>query len=469
MNGKKIVKLGFTGPRIGMALAVAEQLEKVGMGNADILAQLGEVHNNPLEFIQHAQFGELAQAITLEAEKHKLKEGEALLAQPLPYPIWGSDLIDPNALHQMNVAMRLPISRAGALMPDAHVGYGLPIGGVLATEGAVIPYGVGVDIGCSMKLTLLPMQKLHADEAKKLLEKHTRFGAGVGWDKRDRLEHPVLDEATWQNQGILHKLQDKAVTQLGTSGSGNHFVEFGVFDLFAGDFGVEFGLEAGQYLAILSHSGSRGMGAQVAGHFTKRAESLHPHLDASAKKLSWLELGSEDGEAYWEAMSLAGRYALANHEQIHQRLCRALDVQPLLSVENSHNLAWKQQYQGREVVVHRKGATPAAKGQLGIIPGSMADSGYLVRGKGNPASLESASHGAGRRLGRKAAEQALTRSDLKKVLLEREITLIGGGLDEAPMAYKAIDEVMKAQTDLVERLGRFTPRVVRMDTGSDDV
>jgi tRNA-splicing ligase RtcB (3'-phosphate/5'-hydroxy nucleic acid ligase) len=469
MNGKKIVKLGYTGPRIGMALAVAEQLEKVGLGNTEILAQLGEVHNSPLEFVQHAQFGELAQAVALEAEKHQLKAEEALLEQPIAYPIWGSDLIDPNALVQMNVAMRLPISRAGALMPDAHVGYGLPIGGVLATEGAVIPYGVGVDIGCSMKLTLLPMQKLHADEAKKLLEKHTRFGAGVGWEKRDRLEHQVLDEATWQNQGILNKLQDKAVTQLGTSGSGNHFVEFGVFELFAGDFGVEFGLEAGQYLAILSHSGSRGMGAQVAGHFSKLAESLHPHLNPSAKKLSWLELGSEAGDAYWEAMSLAGRYALANHDQIHQRLCRALDVQPLLTVANSHNLAWKQQLEGREVVIHRKGATPAAKGQLGIIPGSMADSGYLVRGKGQKSSLESASHGAGRRLGRKAAELALTHSDMKKMLLERGVTLIGGGLDEAPLAYKAIDEVMQAQTDLVERLGRFSPRVVRMDTGSDDV
>ena len=466
MNGKKITKLGFSGPRIKTALLAVELLEKAHMPEPLILELLGQVKDSPKNFLEHATFSALARIQLEEDNKNVISEADNLRETPLPYAIWGADLIDPNARVQMETALRLPISVAGALMPDAHVGYGLPIGGVLATQGAVIPYGVGVDIGCSMRISIFPHTKLSSAEEKKLLEKHTRFGAGVVWDKRERMDHEVLDDDLWTSSGLLSSLHDKAVGQLGTSGSGNHFVEFGTFSLGKADLG----LEPGEYLAVLSHSGSRGAGAQIAGHFSKLAEKLHPHLHPSAKKLAWLSLTEAEGEDYWQAMSLAGRYALANHEIIHARLAKALDVQPLVSVCNSHNLAWKQTLEdGTQAIVHRKGATPAARGQLGIIPGSMADSGYLVRGKGSLAALESASHGAGRRLGRRQAEQTLSKGDWRKTLLERGITLIGGGIDEAPLAYKPIDEVMAAQTDLVDIVGKFTPRTVRMDTGSDDV
>jgi len=275
----------------------------------------------------------------------------------------------------------------------------------------------------------------------------------------------VLDEAAWDEQPILRRLHDKAAEQIGTSGSGNHFAEFGAFTLSV----PEAGLAAGTYLALLSHSGSRGFGAQVAGHFTKLAESLHPTLDPSAKKLAWLDLDSEAGEAYWQAMNLAGRYALANHEQLHARLSRALGEAPALSAWNSHNLAWKETVNGEELIVHRKGATPAAQGQLGLIPGSMADPGYLVRGKGHAPALGSASHGAGRQLGRKAAQAALSKSAVSAYLKERGVTLLGGGIDEAPQAYKRIETVIAAQGELVEVLGEFRPRVVRMDSGSEDI
>ena len=466
MNGKKITKLGFSGPRIKTALLAVELLEKAHMPELLILELLGQVKDSPKNFLEHATFSALARIQLEEDNKNVISEADNLRETPLEYAIWGADLIDPNARVQMETALRLPISVAGALMPDAHVGYGLPIGGVLATQGAVIPYGVGVDIGCSMRISIFPHTKLSSAEEKKLLEKHTRFGAGVVWDKRERMDHEVLDDDLWTSSGLLSSLHDKAVGQLGTSGSGNHFVEFGTFSLGKADLG----LEPGEYLAVLSHSGSRGAGAQIAGHFSKLAEKLHPHLHPSAKKLAWLSLTEAEGEDYWQAMSLAGRYALANHEIIHARLAKALDVQPLVSVCNSHNLAWKQTLEdGTQAIVHRKGATPAARGQLGIIPGSMADSGYLVRGKGSLAALESASHGAGRRLGRRQAEQTLSKGDWRKTLLERGITLIGGGIDEAPLAYKPIDEVMAAQTDLVDIVGKFTPRTVRMDTGSDDV
>jgi tRNA-splicing ligase RtcB len=352
-------------------------------------------------------------------------------------------------------------------MPDAHVGYGLPIGGVLATENAVIPYGVGVDIGCSMMLSVLPVPagRLVTDEARTLLLRHTRFGAGVGFEKRDREDHPVLHDAAWQAQPLLRHLHDKAVAQVGTSGSGNHFVEFGTLTVER----PALGLEAGEYVALLSHSGSRGFGAQVANHFTALAQKLHPTLHPAAQKLAWLPMDGEVGQAYWQAMTLAGQYALANHDLIHARLARALGERPLVRVSNSHNLAWRQTVDGQERIVHRKGATPARAGELGLIPGSMADPGFVVRGRGSERALDSASHGAGRALGRRAAAKALSKKDVQAYLAQRGVTLIGGGIDEAPQAYKRIEDVLARQQELVEVVARFTPRVVRMDTGREDV
>jgi tRNA-splicing ligase RtcB (3'-phosphate/5'-hydroxy nucleic acid ligase) len=466
MNGKHIAKLGFVGADIGLALAAATSREGAGLNRDDILSELAGVQANPAAYGDGVYAG-LAASLMARQMKDELHAADALRPEALGYRIWGAELIEPGALAQMNTAMRLPISRAGALMPDAHVGYGLPIGGVLATQDAVIPYGVGVDIGCSMRLSVYPVSPATLDSrgAVSLLHKHTRFGAGVGWDKRERLDHEVLDDAAWDAQPLLRHLHDKAANQLGTSGSGNHFAEFGTFTI-----GTPLdGLEPGSYLALLTHSGSRGFGAQVAGHFTRLAETLHPTLDASARKLAWLDLHSQEGQDYWTAMTLAGQYALANHEQIHARMAKALGEAPALTVWNSHNLAWKQVVNGQELIVHRKGATPAAAGQLGLIPGSMADPAYLVRGRGVPEALESASHGAGRQMGRKAAEKAIAKADWKAYLAERGVTLLGGGIDEAPQAYKRVEDVIAAQRDLVEVLGQFQPQVVRMDTGNEDI
>ena len=466
MNGKHITKLGFTNKSIGLALTAAQLKEDAGLTRAAILGELAQVKADPAAF-QHGDYAALASELLLQQTHTERHAQDALRPSPLPYTQFGAELIEPGARAQMDVAMRLPISRAGTLMPDAHVGYGLPIGGVLATENAVIPYGVGVDIGCSMRITVFPLPegKLKTAEALTLLQKHTRFGAGVGFERRERRGHAVLDESAWDEQPLLRRLQGKAAEQIGTSGSGNHFAEFGSFTLSA----PELGLDAGTYLALLSHSGSRGFGAQVAGHFTKLAEGLHPTLDASAKKLAWLSLESEEGQAYWQAMNLAGRYALANHEQLHARIAGALGEPAALSASNSHNLAWKEVVNGQELIVHRKGATPAAEGQLGLIPGSMADPGYLVRGRGHAPALSSASHGAGRQLGRKAAQAALSKSAVQAYLQERGVTLLGGGIDEAPQAYKRIETVIAAQGELVEVLGEFRPRVVRMDSGSQDI
>ena len=378
--------------------------------------------------------------------------------KPAPWRQWGED-IDAASAEQMRNACELPIAVRGALMPDAHLGYGLPIGGVLATRNAVIPYAVGVDIACRMKLSVWDMSpdllESRPDPLAGAIETETRFGIGASFKRRR--EHPVMDE-DWRITAVTDRFKDKAWSQLGTSGSGNHFVEIGVLELAT----AELGLTAGRYLALLSHSGSRGVGNLVARHFSELARQLHPELSRRQQHLAWLDLDSAAGRDYWRAMELMGRYAAANHELIHTHLAAALGVEILAGVENHHNFAWLEKHDGEQLVVHRKGATPAGEGVLGIIPGSMATSAFVVRGTGNEASLRSASHGAGRRMSRKQAKKLFRWSDARTLLRDNRVRLLSAGLDEVPMAYKDIDAVMAAQENLVSPVARFQPRLVKM-------
>jgi len=378
--------------------------------------------------------------------------------KPIPWRKWG-DSIDLQAEAQMDAASRLPVAVAGALMPDAHVGYGLPIGGVLATRGAVIPYAVGVDIACRMKLTVLDLPSAeiqrNPERLSRAIEAETRFGIGASF--RARREHDVMDD-DWNISPVTRTHHDRAASQLGTSGSGNHFVEFGTLTI-ARD---GLALPPGEYLALLSHSGSRGVGAAVCKHYSDLAMRMRPDLPREMKHLAWLDLESSEGNEYWNAMELMGRYAAANHALIHRHIAKHLGVSVMLDLENHHNFAWKEEHHGEELIVHRKGATPAARGQLGIIPGSMATPGFIVRGRGNAESLHSAAHGAGRQMSRTQAHKTLSWSDANRLLRERGVTLLSAGLDEVPAVYKNIHDVMAAQADLVETHARFDPRIVKM-------
>jgi tRNA-splicing ligase RtcB (3'-phosphate/5'-hydroxy nucleic acid ligase) len=395
--------------------------------------------------------------------------------EAISYKIWGKQNIDPNALKQMQRAARLPIASHGALMPDAHSGYGLPIGGVLATKDAVIPYAVGMDIACRVRLTIFdtPPHILgqKRDKFRKILESNTHFGTGRGYEQPHN--HAVMDDDAFQTLESVHGLKDKAWRQLGTSGSGNHFVEFGaltVHEEFDGtgndnDEGSRtFGqIPPGKYLALLSHSGSRGLGFQIAEHFTALAISLHPELPKDYQHLAWLDMNSHFGQEYWRAMQLSGRYASANHAVIHNKIIEALRLDVLGGIENHHNFAWEEEHNGETLYVHRKGATPAAEGVFSVIPGTMRDPGFVVRGKGNAESLNSAAHGAGRQLSRVQAIKHFEWDDIERQLKKKGVELLAAGLDEAPGAYKDIQQVMAAQSDLVETLGEFQPLLVKMD------
>jgi len=323
---------------------------------------------------------------------------------------------------------------------------------------------------CRMRLSIYEVSPILIGQKKGIFEeslwKETAFGMGVKWTGAKRAQHAVLDDPAWEATRQLQTLKDKAYGQLGTSGTGNHFVEWGSFRLNE----EMFGLKPGEYLALLSHSGSRGVGAKIADRFSKLAMEKHPDLDKSVRHLAWLSLDSEDGQEYWLSMELAGRFASANHYIIHHRVAAAVGLKEVAVVENHHNFAWVEKLtDGRNVIVHRKGATPAGKGVMGVIPGSMGDAGYVVRGRGVSESLESASHGAGRLMSRTAALNSISRNARDEYLKERGVTLLGGGLDESPQAYKPVDQVIAAQHDLVDIIGKFTPKIVRMADEPGDI
>lgn len=460
IKSKQLKRMGFPESRgiLSMMTAVLDR-HYPGKNMSQMEQELQSLLDDPGAFAEHPNWSEVAHRLLPPPATAVLSENKS----PASLSIFGAEYIDAGALNQMYTALRLPVSVAGALMPDAHSGYGLPIGGVLATENAVIPYGVGVDIGCRMCLSIydLPTDMVLRDKDKltQALMDHTVFGAGGECAKNRRSDHEILSDSRFGDLPMLKQLKDLAYKQLGTSGSGNHFVEFGVLEVSGEHLGAK--VPPGTYLALLSHSGSRGLGATIAGHYTALAIKRCP-LPDKAKHLAWLPLDTDEGREYWLAMNLAGDYASACHDLIHRRIAAALRTQPLLRVENHHSFAWKEIHDDRELIVHRKGATPAGQGVLGIIPGSMAAPGYLVAGRGQSNSLNSAAHGAGRQMSRSEAKNRITPKMMAQTLAAKGITLIGGAVDEAPEAYKDIGQVMQAQADLVDVVGRFQPKLVRM-------
>ena len=443
-------------------------LKHAVMDKQQILANLEALIDDPMPYAMKkgGKFKNLAEkVIDLRKEGKFIKQQRAvheLKTELADYPVFGIENIEAGALAQMKKAMQLPIAVGGALMADAHQGYGLPIGGVLATRAyTIIPYVVGVDIACRMRLSIFDLPAGTSDEKqedlKSLLLKNTHFG--IGSETKKYHDSTLCDREEGSATKQVRSLKDRAYRQLGTSGTGNHFVEWG--ELTVSEGALE-NVPAGRYLALLSHSGSRGFGGNIAGYYSDIAmkKTKLPH---EARHLAWLDMNSEEGQEYWIAMNLAGDYASANHHEIHNKIATAMKLQPLMRIENHHNFAWKEKLaDGTEVMVHRKGATPAGQGVLGIIPGSMSAPGFVVRGKGDATSINSASHGAGRAMSRSAAFKTLDRALVKAELSNKKVTLLGSDLDEAPMAYKDIHTVMAAQTDLVDVLATFQPRIVRM-------
>lgn len=457
ITGRDLQEWGLPpGPVYKTALRVLVPNPK-GWGKDEIEHELKSMLGSPEAWVDSSVewAKNIAKAIVAEKAKQNGQTTIRMNDSCCPTQIFGQEMIERGALDQIYEAAKLPISVRAAIMPDGHSGIGICIGGVLATDNAIIPTCVGVDIGCRMKMSVFDVDGKRAtgmrDRLGNILQACTIFG--IGENDGFRASHPVLDDERFGIPVIKkNHWRDLAIRQLGSQGGGNHFCEFGILQM-AGSEETK--------LAVLSHSGSRGMGNKI-GRFYIDLAVEKTHLQHNAKMLAWLMLDDEDGQEYFQAMSLAGEYAKACHDITHSRIQKELGASVTTVFENFHNFAWKEKVDGRDLVVHRKGATPAGAGVVGIIPGSMTTKTYIVRGKGNPLSISSSSHGAGRLMSRSAAKERFTMSAMRKNIEDAGVTLIGGSLDECSMAYKDIDAVLRAQEDLVEAIGTFQPVVVRM-------
>lgn len=378
-----------------------------------------------------------------------------------PIKLWLDD-IDQDTLEQAKNLANLPfVYHHVAIMPDAHVGYGMPIGGVAATENVVIPNAVGVDIGCGVCAVQTSLHRLEQSELKKILQT-VRQTIPLGFKHHTRAQPDskmpqVGRTITAKELPVVFREYENGRLQLGTLGGGNHFIE------------VQLGDD--DWIWLMIHSGSRNIGYQVAGHYNRLAIAYNQAHGAKVPakwQLDYLPLQSDSGQAYLREMHYCVQFAAANRRAMMQRVMDILqDFEPAVScapaLDVAHNYAALEYHFGREVLVHRKGATRAAAGATGIIPGSQGSTSYIVRGKGNEESFCSCSHGAGRRLGRKQAQRQLDlQEEIRRLDQQGVLHAIRHkkDLEEAAGAYKDITKVMHNQRDLVEILTALQPLAV---------
>lgn len=374
--------------------------------------------------------------------------------EQIPIKLW-LDNLEEGALQQAKNLANLDIAyKHIAIMPDSHQGYGMPIGGILASKEAIIPNAVGVDIGCGMCSLRTNLEGIDLDDLKKIMGR-IRETIPVGFkhhnEKQDEKWMPPLEE----NLPIVSKEFERGKYQVGTLGGGNHFVE------------IQRGSDG--YIWIMVHSGSRNIGYTVANYYHKKAvEETKKRGNNIPKDLSYFLKGTDEYDSYFNEMNYCINFALQNRKLMMERVKDAFEeIIPTVEFSNfinkPHNFAAWETHYGEKLMVHRKGATRAEKGEWGMIPGSQGTSSYLVKGKGNPLSFNSCSHGAGRVMSRAEARRSL---DLKKEVSHlKNMGVLHAlrhkkDLDEAPSSYKDIKEVMALQKDLVDIKIELTPLAV---------
>jgi tRNA-splicing ligase RtcB (3'-phosphate/5'-hydroxy nucleic acid ligase) len=377
-------------------------------------------------------------------------------SEKIPVKLW-LDEIEPGALQQAkDIANHHYSAHHVAIMPDCHQGFGMPIGGVLATREVIIPNAVGVDIGCGMCSVKTSVKNYTRKDLEKIIER-IRHTIPLGFSHHKKALDRKLLPDIGSELPVVEREFEKAAFQLGTLGGGNHFIELQK--------------DSAGFLWIMVHSGSRNLGKQVADHYFREAIRVNEkdfRKLKTPKLLSFLPLDSKQGKLYTDEMQYCIDFAFANRKQMIDVVCSIIsecykDAMFSGFINIAHNYARKEKHFGELLVIHRKGATSAKKEEPGIIPGSQGTSSFITRGMGNKDSFESCSHGAGRVMGRKEAQRSLD------LLFERENLDRKGiihsifrkkDLDEASGAYKDINLVMKLQSDLVEIVTELTPVAV---------
>lgn len=379
---------------------------------------------------------------------------QVVSTEKLPIKMWLDDMED-GALEQAKNLANLPFAfKHIAIMPDSHQGYGMPIGAVLATKEVIVPNAVGVDIGCGMCAIKTSLQEIEIDQLKEIMDL-IRSTVPVGFSRHQHAQNADFMPKAEIGE-ICNRELGSALHQLGTLGGGNHFIE------------IQKGNDG--FIWVMIHSGSRNLGKQVADHYNKLAVSLNERWRSSVPKeheLAFLPLDTDEAKAYQSEMAYCVEFALANRKLMLDRIVESFNSVVKITtsdfVNMAHNYAAMEHHFGYNVLVHRKGATQAREGQIGLIPGSQGTHSYIVIGKGNKESFESCSHGAGRKMGRKQAQRELSlegeQARLDSMGVIHSIRNLKD-LDEAPSAYKNIDVVMSNQTDLVDIVVELTPLAV---------
>jgi tRNA-splicing ligase RtcB len=364
-----------------------------------------------------------------------------------PLTIFGEH--DENTVAQMKNCMAVGNVVAGVICADGHLGYAQPVGGVIAYEKQISISGVGFDIGCGNMAVRLdtPFSAIADKVAPIIRDVQSVISFGVGRANNERVEHSLFDDAEAWKESDREDYRQKAVAQLGTVGSGNHYV-----DLMRDQDG---------FVWIGVHFGSRGLGHSSATKYLKAAGGK----DGMNVPPAVIDEDSELGRRYIAAMELAGRYAYAGREWVVERVRKIIGGNVTDMVHNHHNYAWREEHNGRDLWVVRKGATPAGPGQRGFVGGSMGDDAVIIEGIDGPdakASLYSTIHGAGRLFGRKEAKRRFARAEMDAWLLDRGVTLVGADLDESPMAYRRLPEVLASHSGSIKVLHTLRPFAVAM-------
>lgn len=382
-------------------------------------------------------------------------------SEKIPIKLWLDDMED-GALQQAKNLANLPFAfHHIAIMPDAHFGFGMPIGGILAADGVIVPNAVGVDIGCGMCAVKTSLRAIDEGRLKRVMRTiRQTVPLGFKHHKKPRSHDsmPATEIGTIDDLPIVRAEYDHARTQVGTLGGGNHFIE------------IQRSSDGTIWFMI--HSGSRNLGFRVANHYNKLAVSLNKRWKISIPaswQLAHLPMDDEPGQTYYREMSYCVEFARANRALMQRSVQEALweqispDIEFAEPINIAHNYAALESHFGKRVYVHRKGATRAMIEDTGIIPGSQGNQSFIVGGRANPDSFHSCSHGAGRKLGRKQAQRQLDLNREKAQLEKKKILHSLRGkkdLDEAPGAYKNIETVMQRQRDLVDIIDVLEPLAV---------
>lgn len=348
-------------------------------------------------------------------------------------------------------------AEAFCLMADNHKGYGMPVGGVAVYKDKICPAGVGFDIACGNKAVMLDIKyEQIRDRLNEIaLDIWNKISFGVGRKNNERVEHEIFNLPSW-DRGFLagnNELKEKAQAQLGTVGSGNHYV-----DVFR---------DENDNIWIGVHFGSRGLGHTIASHFMKVAGDNPNIMDETPHTLN---IGTQEASEYLDAMELAGRYAYAGRDWVCQKVAEILGGNIVEEVHNHHNFAWKEEHSGQEYYVIRKGATPAFPDQKGFIGGSMGENAVIVKGVESEKSKSlfySTVHGAGRVMSRKKAKELIDMQQVRERIRNTGIVLLGAGADESPEAYKRLPEVLNEHRGTIDIIYNLEPIIVCM-AGEND-